>query len=485
MEKTLYYSKAKLIDYEDSVRYAHVLMQYFDYIRPHGYINNIETHTNTMILYNTPHWQPTEIADVVHINGVPSDIIFYDRKATMTFAAHYRWLEICVNGKHAGYYCKDINVLVATDWTHIWSERNEEIVREILEKIGAHKISERGKKRKIALTIGSDPEFELIEADKILYASKYFAGTDSDTEIGVDGAGDQVELRPRPSSNVEQHIRHVYELIKKFAELDRFDLSTKGDIYPLGGHIHVGGVEPTKDVLTLLDDFLGVHVINLSGNARGSYKRLSAYEKKPYGFEYRSCPAAIFHNRRILRISLKIVKNVLEKLINKGSITYNYPVQDEDYYRHAKLTAAEYKYFKWFIENYRSKLADQTLLYAWRVRKGNKPKPIYNLTISDNDTFSDQIRQALLAIPERFRLRKNIYIFGLHERRGNVYTFPTKLGGRTSAFDPCVFETKVSVGIAYQTRITTDEKIIKRLLRDLVRYLRKNKAIAYKRKRGV
>ena len=481
MEKILYYSKAELIDYEDSAKYAHVLTQYFNYVRPHGHINGIENQENVIVLYNTPHWQPTEIADVVHIARIPSDIIFYDKKVSAMFEPQHQWVEVRLNGKHAGYYCKDINVLVATDWTHMYSKENEEIVKEILQAVGACKI--RTKKQKITVTVGSDPEFELIDVNtnRIICAGEHFSGTDPDIEIGVDGAGNQVELRPKPG-DIRQHVQHVRSLVRKFSELGCFDLSTKGDVYPLGGHIHIGGVQPTEDVLELLDDFLGRHVVDLSGSARGSYKSLGAYEKKSYGFEYRTCPTAIFHNAKILKICLKIVKNLLEKLVNKGTITYYYPVKAEDYYQHARLTENEYKYFRWFIENYRSKLANQTLLGAWKVRR-KKPKPTWKLTISQNDTFSDQIRQALFAIPERFRLRKDIYVFGLHEKRGNVYTFPTRLGTRITEFDPCISANTVKIGIAYWVRVSEDERIIGQLIKDLTKYLRQNKAIAYKRKK--
>jgi hypothetical protein len=485
MMKTLNYERPKrVIHCEDSKKYAHVLTKYFDCIYPHGSIAEPEGYVNTACFYNSPHWYPSTLADVVNIKRSPTGEIFYDKKSYAPFRQSHLWIEIRVNNVHAGYYCPKINVLVATDWTHVHSCENEEIVTEILRAVGARKVRRREKAPKVSLTIGSDPEFELMKLDgmKVVNAREYFGGTDPNIEIGVDGAGYQIELRPKPGG-VRQHVKNVLALLQEFAKYERFDLLTKGDVYALGGHIHVGGVEPTKDVLQLLDDFLGKHVIDLSGEARGTYKCLTAYERKPYGFEYRTCPAAIFHDPRILRICLKIVRNVLEELVNKGTITYHYPVGAEDYYEHAKLTENEYKYFKWFVENYRAKLSNQTVLCAWKIRKINRP--MYKLTISDNDVFNDQVRQALLTIPERFWLRKNIYVFGLRESRGSVYTFPTKLGKCISDFDPCISDNIVKVGIAYQARVTTDEKTIKRLLRDLVRYLRENKAITYKGKRGV
>ena len=191
-------------------------------------------------------------------------------------------IRISVNNQSIGYYLVNINTLVLSDCTH--NSDAEHVFRsiwpELVRELGLLTIdSSRDVKfyNVPEITIGCDPEFEMIDLmdnNNIIDASDIIDGN-TRTKIGVDGAGDQVEVRPDPGTpiKVTQNIRN---LIKKFSEdYPDYDLTDRGDIHPLGGHIHIGvGMQynaPNK-LIELLDDFIGEPTLELSGEAREDYK---------------------------------------------------------------------------------------------------------------------------------------------------------------------------------------------------------------------
>jgi hypothetical protein len=251
------------------------------------------------------------------------------------------------------------------------------------------------------ITIGCDPEFELtlnktiVRVRNELYNPTWepsVPGIDSDSwkskiapyikrtisnalnsSIGVDGAGAQVEMRPNPAETPEQLVENVRELMiavnrlgTKLADYNvTLGLSSKGDRFPLGGHIHIG-LERTKvkygsedrhsktpvwkethptlvhrpitlenimsalgyvdrhtespikpfdksALVELFDAYLGKQCAALNGTARGTYAIIGAYRDKHYGLEYRTLPAAVFNNPRIAFIVCSVVKQLTER----------------------------------------------------------------------------------------------------------------------------------------------------------------------------
>lgn len=202
---------------------------------------------------------------------------------------------IKVNDRVAGVYFSRSRVLVATDWTH--DSSCIKMLKELLPKLSTI-LKKKGKQvpRPIpVLTFGADPEFELVDRTTrwIVPASEVISGgTSINDKIGCDGSGSQVELRPDPSSNINKFLLNFKSVLKDFvAKYPYYSLLAQGDIFPLGGHIHIS-ISPNEKILKLLDNWIGERVVDLSGSARGSYKRLSAYESKPWGFEYRTPPAS-------------------------------------------------------------------------------------------------------------------------------------------------------------------------------------------------
>jgi hypothetical protein len=164
------------------------------------------------------------------------------------------------------------------------------------------------------ITIGADPEYELWHRRTCLVAEGIVNDSTSDP-IGVDGAGCQVELRPEPGTPAEV-THNLKSLLLEFnGDYPSYALSTKGDVYPLGGHIHVGLPNEFRQFTTglreLCDAFIGTPTIGLSGRARHSYRQLGAYETKPWGWEYRTPPAGIFATPPICRTTLSIMHAVV------------------------------------------------------------------------------------------------------------------------------------------------------------------------------
>jgi hypothetical protein len=230
-----------------------------------------------------------EVKDInISVSDVQIPDVFYDYRdynIDVSVLPPQDVFRILVNQRVAGYYFVRSNILLATDWTH-----NAETIRVlscILNLLPFKEMRKRKEKRyRIRITIGADPEFEIVKSGKVISARNVISGgTGSSEKIGKDGAGYQVEFRPDPASSVFEAVKNFRKLLIEFSKsYPDLRLSCQGDVYPLGGHIHIGAPF-TYDFLVVLDNWIGKYVINLSGSARGSYRKLSAYETKNWGFE--------------------------------------------------------------------------------------------------------------------------------------------------------------------------------------------------------
>jgi hypothetical protein len=264
-----------------------------------------------------------------------------------------------------GLYLPDKNILIVGDWSHSvygvnYATHLFESVITRLDLLPMKKEVVRKRRRpRVSITLGSDPEFELINVStgQVIYASgKLRSSSTQKGGIGVDGAGSQVELRPLPAPTPEEAVSNLKVLIERFYQLHpNYDLSVAGHRFPLGGHIHIGvgqTYEPPLALLKMLDDFIGEPTLNLSGRARGIYKRLGAKESKRWGFEYRTAPSVIFVTPEITRIAYKMAQNITSKFINSSSpFTYKYPITEKELVEIAGLTNEEAEYYLRFLTN--------------------------------------------------------------------------------------------------------------------------------------
>jgi len=69
-------------------------------------------------------------------------------------------------------------------------------------------------------------------------------------------------------------VNNIKRLIGRIS-IDKVPISVKGDVFPLGGHIHFGiphgYLGDIEKIITVLDDFLGRPLVGLSGEARCEY----------------------------------------------------------------------------------------------------------------------------------------------------------------------------------------------------------------------
>ncbi len=314
------------------------------------------------------------------------------------------------------------------------------------------------------ITMGADPEFLLGEGDNIIEASQIFP--DHGEAVGCDGAGDQLELRPPPGTPYKV-IRNLKWLLKIVSEKG-YDVRI-GNVYPLGGHIHVGlgfRVRPSKELLAVYDDFLGRPTRFLC--KRDGYGLLSDWESKPWGFEYRTPSAVIFADPKIAYISLKIIQNITKLAIQRKEISYERPLPTvEDYCRVGGLQKSEAEYFLNFIKNDRFKVVVNwySILGFWRIVPHRKTRP---LMVEFEDEWDELIKNYVKEKVKRWRLKKPIKItlFGLHEKRGKVNTIPVP--GYRTVF---ILDNPNFVGVARIIRIAG--KDISVFIKALRRYIRK------------
>jgi len=232
------------------------------------------------------------------------------------------------------------------------------------------------------IILGGDPEFEVVDLEngEIIPAYKVDIFDDGEdkpfSKVGTDGNDAIAEIRPGPCKTPEGYVwavRSILEDIRR--KVPWIDLSVEGNKYPLGGHIHVGARDDlTRRVLKekvgvfieALDDFIGKLLLPTSGAARGKYAKLSAYEKKPYGWEYRTPPASIYGDLEVLRITYKLTKGLVEKILREGKLSYEVGENNippfEEYL--AFLTEEEARYFLDFPRRWREGLVPRTLFQA-------------------------------------------------------------------------------------------------------------------------
>jgi hypothetical protein len=171
------------------------------------------------------------------------------------------------------------------------------------------------------VTLGADPEFELVVDGDVVPAEKFLGRTVSLPWgfIGEDGSGDPIELRPRPSADPEILVVNVGRLLLSVPGALGGVPSTICEEYPLGGHVHIGGVpsEVQEDLARVIDGLLGDLFYSLSAELRLSrgYGRRGDWRAKPWGFEYRTPPASVWSHPGVALVFLRAIRWVAEKFL--------------------------------------------------------------------------------------------------------------------------------------------------------------------------
>ncbi|MFZ8787516.1 putative amidoligase domain-containing protein [Thermocrinis sp.] len=251
-------------------------------------------------------------------------------------------------------------VIPEEEWEGNWKEVKEYLL--------SHKVIRPQNLGEISITLGGDPEFEVYVDGQLVPAKKLsiFKRGGKFGPIGTDGDSDIAELRPAIAYSEEEYVENFLRLVRSLRRKTRKDyaLSVKGDVYPLGGHIHVGS--PNRNVvrvlqgevetfISALDDFLGRVILPTSGPARigTGNARPGVYELKPYGWEYKTPPASIYADPEMVRIVYKLTKNLVEALLKEEEISYEVvdgKAERKEYLRF--LTEEETEYFLSFPQRW-------------------------------------------------------------------------------------------------------------------------------------
>jgi hypothetical protein len=316
-------------------------------------------------------------------------------------------------------------ILVVSE--NAWRSRWEE-VKEYLLKAG-YATTTKPELGEISITLGGDPEFEVICDGEVVPAGDLFIFRDGGTcgPIGTDGASHTAELRPDYAYSPEEYVENFLALLEEVKE-EGVLLSVQGDTYALGGHIHIGSpddyiVQVLQDeverFVQVLDDFVGRVLLPTSGRARGGYARLGAYEIKDYGWEYRTPPSSFYADLEMVRTTYKLAKGLVETLLREGELSYE-TLEDgrakkEEYLRF--LTPQETEYFLSFPE----KWARGEIIPL--VPMGGIPPVLFEFRDEWENENAWVFKEALNYLPVDRPVR--LVLYGLAQHRGDYFALPT------------------------------------------------------------
>jgi hypothetical protein len=236
-----------------------------------------------------------------------------------------------------------------------------------------------------AVTVGADPEFELVSPNgRIVRAGHRLSnvgGTGQNVEIGVDGAGSQIEFRPAAATFPIGIVTKFKSLLERFStQHPRHSLSWAGNHYPLGGHIHVGNSQlhdaldmnrsARERLCEVLDDFIEAKVRSLNGGARYQYAGRGHIRMQDWGIEYRGCAAGVFASPAMTRVTIRLVKGLVINFMNKRRLVYENPPLLADYMRLGNMNASDCALFLSEAERLAEirRTGSCDMLAAWAVR---------------------------------------------------------------------------------------------------------------------
>jgi hypothetical protein len=170
------------------------------------------------------------------------------------------------------------------------------------------------------LTLGADPEFELILGGQVVSASGILHRDIHLPwgEIGVDGSGRPLELRPLPSETARGLVMNVGRLLVAVPALTGGVPSTACEVYAVGGHIHLGfELIPGQLVVSAIEDALGDIFYGLNSRTRldEGYGKRGDWRSQNWGVEYRTPPSAIWSHPMVALTFVGAIKWVVQGLI--------------------------------------------------------------------------------------------------------------------------------------------------------------------------
>ncbi|MDD4586942.1 MAG: hypothetical protein PHC60_00915, partial [Heliobacteriaceae bacterium] len=160
--------------------------------------------------------------------------------------------------------------------------------------------------RSVTVTIGSDPEFmlSLLPQKRMVPASRFFprnglVGCDNRRAFGASDDFPLAEVRPQPAPTPEAAVSELRQALKEASRLCPYTNiawvagSEPYPGYPIGGHIHFGGLKVSGQLIRALDQYVALPLLFLENpetarRRRRFYGLLGDFRLKPHGFEYRT-----------------------------------------------------------------------------------------------------------------------------------------------------------------------------------------------------
>ncbi len=323
-----------------------------------------------------------------------------------------------------------------------------------------------------------------------------------ETNIGIDGAREVIELRPNYSNNINTFINNFKQLLLSLRNLN-VDLSFLGNRFPIGAHIHISSkklnnlisfINPKlyylyditssyynvfdisflrrlyKYFINLIDNKIGMFIV-LSGKAR---KESSYYVRNAYRFnddfgtvEYRTLPSIIFSNKKLLKIILKLCKKaflkVLNIFINDAEVMFG--VSDLNLTNLIRLKDLLNKNELLYLIKKRKQLRKQLqlttntnkpttqLLAAWRIRSDEiDPSLTHPFPMFNSSDFFPYLLKKLLT--EKLKGKKIIF-FGISKKKENLTnkTYNIELDGyETVDQNTAIQEFKILTRLSHLTQ---------------------------------
>jgi len=320
-------------------------------------------------------------------------------------------------------------ILLLSDITH--KTGNERIIELIMENLKSMGLLEERKveKKKPVITLGADPELEYIDDNGHVVScsdngieDKVFTlnGSETTGRIGHDGSGSQRELRPLPASTPEQMVKNIRDLIEAGKEET---WSLRGEEYSLGGHIHVGGVDVSRDFGRILDHlFNPLFVLNSEKRISSRYGKAGSEDsirEQRWGVEWRTPPSAWLASPRLTELTFKIVKNVAEKHYMGEDVELTDDC-NSDLQTVGGLTEEEARAFNNEINSCVRNGLPRDLKKSWGI--SNTEKFILEIRDSWSNSVKSYLKELINTHAKANGWEGKCVLYGVSSERGNVYS---------------------------------------------------------------
>ncbi len=181
---------------------------------------------------------------------------------------------------------------------------------------------------KVKVVLGGDPEFELLREGWLVRVAELLRA-EVELPWGVIGKERELlELRPRPSTKPETLVKNVGHLLLMVPRVLGGVPSTVCRAYPLGGHVHIGGVPGSarEGLAKAVDEGLGdlFHSLNTEARLSVGYGQRGDWRLQPWGVEYRTPPASLWSHPGVALVFLRAIKWVAEKFLS-GEDPFRHP----------------------------------------------------------------------------------------------------------------------------------------------------------------